>query len=99
FYVVYVNSTRFFSNKKSEAELLSLKENIDLAKKFDASIIELNGKSISNEIIKFAKKKNITKIILGHSRRTTLEKVLYGSPVNRLLSKAKNIELIILPYP
>ncbi|MBS6006309.1 MAG: universal stress protein [Clostridium baratii] len=97
-YVVYVDCTHSIYPKDTPEILKSLNENIDLAKKFDAIVINLKGKSISNELIKFSKEKNITKLIIGHSKRTKLQKFFRGSTVNKLLEGSKNIEIIVVPY-
>lgn len=97
-YVVYVNCTHSIYPKDNPEILKSLDENINLAKKFDATIVTLKGKSISNELIKFSKEKNITKLIIGHSKRTRLQKFFRGSTVNKLLEGSKNIEIIVVPY-
>lgn len=97
-YVVYVNCTHSIYPKDNPEILKSLDENITLAKKFDATIVTLKGKSISSELIKFSKEKNITKLIIGHSKRTRLQKFFRGSTVNKLLEGSKNIEIIVVPY-
>ena len=97
-YVVYVNCTHSIYPKDNPEILKSLDENINLAKKFDATIVTLKGKSISSELIKFSKEKNITKLIIGHSKRTRLQKFFRGSTVNKLLEGSKNIEIIVVPY-
>lgn len=97
-YVVYVNCTHSIYPKDNPEILKSLDENITLAKKFDATIVTLKGKSISSELIKFSKEKNITKLIIGHSKRTRLQKFFRGSTVNKLFEGSKNIEIIVVPY-
>ncbi|WP_054199356.1 sensor protein KdpD [Clostridium baratii] len=97
-YVVYVNCTHSIYPKDNPEILKTLDENITLAKKFDATIVTLKGKSISSELIKFSKEKNITKLIIGHSKRTRLQKFFRGSTVNKLLEGSKNIEIIVVPY-
>ncbi|WP_297437769.1 universal stress protein [uncultured Clostridium sp.] len=98
YYVVYVNCTHNLSpHDTTGANQKSLKDNIELSQKLNAQIIELNGSSVSSEIIKFATKKHITKLIIGHSKRTLLQKLFRGSTINKILEKAKNIEIIIVP--
>lgn len=97
-YVVYVNCTHRISPKDNPQVLKSLDENINLAKKFDAIIVNLEGRSISSELIKFSKEKNITKLIIGHSKRTRFQKFFRGSTINKLLEGSKNIEIIVVPY-
>ncbi|MGL5576682.1 MAG: universal stress protein [Sarcina sp.] len=90
-YCVHVNSATNSQIPKS------LSENIELAKSLHAQIFTLEGNSISSEIIKFANKNHITKLILGHSQRTFFQKFFKGTPINKILEGVKNIEVIILP--
>lgn len=96
-YVVYVTCTNIFYPKESPERQRSLNDNIELAKKFDATIVELSGKSVSRALIRFSKQKHITKLIIGHSKRTTMQKILRGSTVNKFLEHAKDIQIIVLP--
>lgn len=96
-YVVYVTCTHPCCPKETMDRIKTLNENITLAKKFDASIIQLNGKSVSHELLKFSKEKHITKLVIGHSRRTTIQKIFRGSTINKFLEHAKNIEIIVIP--
>jgi len=97
-YVAYVDCTHKLSPKDTPEHLISLKDNLLLAEKFNAIIVKLKGKSISNELVKFANENNITKLVIGHSKRTTLQKLIRGSTINKVLENAKNIEIIVIPY-
>lgn len=98
FYCVYIESTHSFAPKLSEKDLASLDENIKLASKLHAQVIHLKGPYVSKEIINFVNSKSITKLLLGHSRRTFFQKLFRGSLVNRVLEGVKDIEVIIIPY-
>lgn len=91
FYCVHVNSSSNIQISNS------LSENVELAKSLHAQVFTLEGNSISSEIIQFANKNHITKLILGHSQRTFIQKLFKGTPINKILEGVKNIEVIILP--
>lgn len=95
--VVSVNCTSMFAPKPSSKDIEMLQGHLKLARQLGAEIVTLTGKSISAELSMFAQEKHITQIIIGHSTRTKLQTFLRGSTVNRLLKKAKNIEIHVIP--
>jgi len=94
-YVVYVQSTRVSAQSASDK---AADEYFELATQLGAEIIKLKGKSVSEELSKFASSKHITQILIGHNNRTPVEKLLRGSTVNKLLRQTKNIEVHIIPH-
>jgi two-component system, OmpR family, sensor histidine kinase KdpD len=95
--VVSVNSTHLFAPKLTAKDSQVLNTYFQLAKQLGAETVALTGKSVSEELLNFAEKRHITQIIIGHSSRTKLETVVRGSTVVKLLKKAKNIELHVIP--
>lgn len=96
-YVVYVDCTHPLCPKETPERLKVLEENIELAEKFNATIIKLTGKSVSRAMLKFAHSKHITKLIIGHSRRTKIQRFFRGSTVNKFLENAKDVQIVIIP--
>lgn len=97
-YVVSVDSTRLFLPKITEEEEKLLQSHFKLARQLEGEVVRLKGKSVSGELADFAKKHHITQIIIGHSSRNTLEKIIRGSTVNKLLKRTKDIEVHIVPH-
>jgi two-component system, OmpR family, sensor histidine kinase KdpD len=97
-YVVYVDSTRVVVPNPTNKDVLMLESHFKLAKQLGAETISLKGKSVSNELAKFASARHITQILIGHSNRTRIEKIVRGSTVNKLLKQTKNIEVHIIPH-
>lgn len=97
-YVVYVNCTHRFSPVETEDRIKTLNENIQLSEKLGATVINLHGSSVSHELLKFAQEKNITQLIIGHPKRTFFQRLFRGSTVNKFLEKAKNIQILVVPY-
>lgn len=97
-YVVYVKCTHFISSKETPEIIKDLNSNIELAEKLNGTVIKLEGKSISNTLLKFAQKKHITKLIIGHPKRTRFQKLFRGSTTNKFLEYAKDIQIIVVPY-
>ncbi len=95
--VVSVNCTHRFAPKLTLKDKQVLHNYFQLAKQLGAETVTLTGKSVSGELLKFAEERHITQIIIGHSTRTKLETIFRGSTVVKLLKKAKNIELHVIP--
>lgn len=71
-----------------------LEKNLELAEELDGKIIRLRG-SIADEIVSFSRSKNITLILLGHSRRSRLQELLEGSVINKVIQKSAAQVLVI----
>jgi two-component system, OmpR family, sensor histidine kinase KdpD len=95
--VVCVDCTHIFVHKLTLKDRQMINSYFQLAKQLGAETVMLTGKSVSAELLKFAEKRHITQIIIGHSARTKLETILRGSTIVKLLKKAKNIEVHVIP--
>lgn len=96
-YVAYVNSTRLMEKKLTDYDKEMLHSHLKLANQLGAEVVELTGKSVSSSLAKCAMERHMTQIIIGHSKRSRLQKFLRGSTVNRLLNKTKDIEVHVIP--
>lgn len=97
-YVVYVNCTHFMSPKETLDRIRDLNSNMELANKLNGTVIKLESTSISKALLKFADEKHITKLVIGHPKRTRLQKLFRGSTINKFLEHAKDIQIIVVPY-
>lgn len=96
--VVSVNCTHFMAPRNTDKDCESLDGHYKLARQLGAEVVELTGKSISEELARFASERYITQIIIGHSKRTKLQTLLRGSTIDKLLKKIKNAEVHVIPY-
>lgn len=83
----------------SKDELTFKRSIIELVKKVEGKFEELSfeGNSVADQIVQYATKHNITRIIMGQSKRTRWEEILYGSILNKILRKTRNIDVFIVP--
>lgn len=58
--------------------------------------LELDQDSVADQIVNYATRHNITRIVMGQSKRTRWEEIVYGSIINKILRKTKNIDVFIL---
>lgn len=95
-HVVTVNCTHRFAKKPSLRDRQMLHSHFQLAKQLGAETAVLEGKSVSEELAKWAAEKHITQIFIGHPRRAKIERLLRGSTVNRLIKKLNNVDLHLI---
>ncbi|WP_269448648.1 universal stress protein [Metabacillus kandeliae] len=50
----------------------------------------------SEEIVSYSQDKNVTRIVIGHSKKTRTEEWLQGSVVHQILKKTKNVDIFIV---
>ncbi|QSZ27519.1 sensor histidine kinase KdpD [Aceticella autotrophica] len=96
--VVYVECTNIFAPKLTKKDREILEGHFKLAKELGAEVVTLKGKSASEELLRYANERHVTQIIMGHSNRSKLQTFFRGSTLLNLISKAKNIEIHVIPY-
>ncbi|EKD45375.1 MAG: hypothetical protein ACD_69C00319G0004 [uncultured bacterium] len=73
-----------------------LYRNINLAEELGAKVVALSGSDIADEIIKFAKQKNVTLIITGLSQRSRFQELVRGSVFDNLVKKSSPINVLVV---
>lgn len=53
-------------------------------------------KDVANELVAYAMENNVTRIVMGQSKRTRWEEIWYGSIVHKILRQTKNIDILIV---
>jgi two-component system sensor histidine kinase KdpD len=95
-HVVTVDCTNHFAKKTSLKEQEMLHSHFQLANQLGAETTTLEGKSVSEELAKWANEKHITQLFIGYPKRTKIEKLLRGSTVNRLIRKLNNVDIHLI---
>lgn len=70
-----------------------------LAEQLGAETVTLSAPDMTEAIIKFARERNINKIVVGKPRRRGLKRWLLGSVVDALIAHAHNIHIYLLGSP
>jgi two-component system sensor histidine kinase KdpD len=91
---VYVEPS--YKIKTGTEESLQLEKNLKLAEELGGKIFRLTGVDIVQEIISFARSKNISLIIIGHSNRSRIEAWIRGSVVNEIIRKGSPIQVLVV---
>jgi len=93
-YAVHVESLQ--QVRYTEKARTQLYRNINLAEELGAKVVNLSGSNIAEEIIKFAKQKNVTLIITGLSQRSFWQELTRGSVLNKLIKNASPINVLVV---
>lgn len=93
---VYVETME--SEKLTDPEKQSLRENLILAERLGAEIVTLNGSDVATVVAEYAKLSGITNIVIGKSRtRKTISTLFKTSLEDRLIGMLSSIEVHIIP--
>lgn len=96
---VYIETSSSQNLSKEDKE--RLKTNINLAEQLGAEVATLYGDNIVEQIIEYAKFRNVTKIIIGknHRKPNNLFKYFAKDIVDKLMDFNFNIDVYIIPNP
>lgn len=79
----------------ADSERQILENDFALANRLGIPVVTLNGDE-ADEIIRFARDRNITQIILGHSARPKWQRTLKGSFSHRLIEQLPEVDIVIM---
>jgi two-component system sensor histidine kinase KdpD len=82
----------------SPADQAALEKNLEIARAAGAKIEVLHGEDPAEAILNFAQTHGITQIFIGHSLRQGWWSRLVGTPVDRLIDRAENIDIRVFPH-
>ncbi|HVJ09111.1 MAG TPA: universal stress protein [Acidisarcina sp.] len=93
-YAVYVESDR---RPKDPAAPQRLEEIQRMARDLGANVITLKSRNVSDALIQFAQRENISHVVFGQSARSRLDILLRGSVLNRFLAEVRDITVQVVP--
>ena len=93
-FAVYVEEPKMLM--LPEAERNRAADNLRLAEQLGAETVTLTGRDIAEELIEFARQRNITKIIAGKPKRFFWKSILLRSPVDQLVRIGGEIDIYII---
>lgn len=96
-FAVYVQTPREQPGRINPADYAALEENLRLARDLGAKIVRLEGASVADSLIAFARKEGITHVVFGQSSRSRWDILLRGSVINRFLAEVKDATVQVVP--
>lgn len=91
---VYVEVNK--NNKLSEVDRHHLESNFRLTERLGGETFTLSGRDIVEELISFARDRNVTKIVIGKAMRSRIKTFLFGSFVDELLRRSGDIDVYVI---
>ncbi|MEH7438017.1 universal stress protein [Neobacillus drentensis] len=88
-----------FANKELSKNELTFKRSImKLVEKVGGEFEELplEQDEVAYQIVQYATKHKVTRIVMGQSKQTRWEEIVYGSIINEILRKTKNIDIFMV---
>ncbi len=93
-YAVYVEEPNALNI--SEAERNRAVGHLRLAEQGGAETFLLNGRNIAEELMNFARRYNVTKIVAGKPRRSLWKSILLKSPLDQLVRISGDIDVCVI---
>jgi two-component system sensor histidine kinase KdpD len=81
----------------SEAEQSRLAEALRLADQLGAEVVHVPGRSVVEEILAFARSRNVTRVVVGKSRRSRWFELRHGSVVDELVRSGSGLAVEVAP--
>jgi two-component system sensor histidine kinase KdpD len=91
---VYVEDPKML--RLPEAERNRAVYNLRLAEQLGAETITLRGRRIAEEIVNFARQRQITKIVAGKPTRPRWKAIFFESPVDELVRRSGEIDVYLI---
>ena len=79
-----------------EGDRKRLEEHLRLAESLGASVVHLTGSSVSEAILDYARKHNVTRLIIGKPRHTRLRDRFRGSLVDHIVAGSGDIDVHVI---
>lgn len=96
-FAVYVETPDEEFGRISPEAYATLQENIKFAENLGATVIKLKSASVTDALLEFARKNEISHVIFGQSARSRWQIILKGSIINRFLREVKDAAVHVIP--
>lgn len=93
FWTVFVRTPGSMLPPREET---TLQELFELTRNLGGEIVELEGESTAEAIIRFAAEHQATTIVMGQSIRSRMEEILRGNIITRIMREAKNLDVLVV---
>jgi two-component system, OmpR family, sensor histidine kinase KdpD len=79
-----------------QAERDRATQHLRLAEQLGAETVTLTGHSVADEVVAYARQKNVSKIVIGKPAGSRWRELLFGSVVNDLVRKSGDIDVYLI---
>jgi two-component system sensor histidine kinase KdpD len=81
---------------RSEADRDRVVQTLRLAEQLGAETVTLSGLDVTDELVSYARARNVSKIVLGKPGRPRWRETLFGSVVNDIVRKSGDIDVYVI---
>jgi two-component system sensor histidine kinase KdpD len=82
--------------RPSESDLKRLADHMRLAESLGAESVTLSGQRMSEEILTYARTRNVTRIIIGKPTHARWKDKLFGSPLDEIVRGSGDIDVYVI---
>jgi len=82
--------------RSSESDIKQLADHMRLAESLGAESVTLSGHPMSEEIITYARSRNVTRIIVGKPTHARWKDKLFGSPLDEIVRGSGDIDVYVI---
>jgi two-component system sensor histidine kinase KdpD len=82
--------------RPSEQDLKQLADHMRLAESLGAEIVTLSGQRMSEEILTYARSRNVTRIIIGKPTHARWKDKIFGSPLDEIVRGSGDIDVYVI---
>src|SRR5664280_268684 len=94
-FAVYVENPKMLGLPETQGHRAV--ENLRLAEQLGAETVTLRGRRIGEELVNFARRRGVTRIIAGNpAQRPRWRDILSGSPVDELVRLGRDLDVLII---
>lgn len=79
---------------KKQEELMQ--EAYALARNFGGKVVELEGDSVAEEVVRYVTEAGATAIVTGQSARSRLQEIVRGSIINKIMRGTQSIDVVVV---
>ncbi len=79
-----------------QRDLQLLDEAYELTRNLGGRVVELQGDSVADEVIRYVRESGVTFIVMGQSARSRFEEIVRGSIINRIMRETKGIDIVVV---
>jgi two-component system sensor histidine kinase KdpD len=98
-YCVYVQTPGERADRIDAAVQRTLVDNIQLAQGLGAEVVKLEGEDVAQAIIRFAREKGISLVVLGQTHRSWWRRFRQGSVAERILDNREGLDVMVVAVP
>lgn len=97
-YCVYVQTPEESAARIDATVQRHLVDNIQLAQRMGAEIVTLQAADVADALVRFAREKGVSMIVVGRTHRSRVHRALRGSVIDRLMERAAGLDVLVVSF-